>query len=97
MSRIAAIDGDLAVRHLRGCVTTELLHAFDDVRDAQDVGVRKEASVRVERQLPRVVEQRVALDEATGITLRAKPHVLDLHQAYHGERVVHREQVDVDG
>ena len=36
-------------------------------------------------------------DEATGITLRAKPHVLDLHQTYHGERVVHREQVDVDG
>ena len=83
--------------HLRGRRAAQLLHALDDVRDAEHVRVRQQAAVRVERQLPGVVVQRVAFHERTDLTFRAEAHVLDLHEAHHGERVVHGEHVDVGG
>ena len=94
---VAAVHRDLAVGHLRGRGAAQLLHALDDVRDAEHVRVRQQPAVRVERQLARVVVQRVALDERAGLALRAEAHVLDLHEAHDGERVVDGEHVDVGG
>ena len=73
MAGVAAVHRDLAVGHLRGRGAAQLLHALDDVRDPEHVRVREQPAVRVERQLARVVMQRVALHERAASPFGQKP------------------------
>ena len=50
VSRVPAVHRDLAVGHLGGGGPAQLLHALDDVGDAEHVRVREQPAVCVERQ-----------------------------------------------
>src|SRR3954451_12519581 len=63
VARVTAVHRNLRARYLRRCDAAHLLHALDDMRDAEHVRVRQQPAVRVERALAGIVEQRVALHE----------------------------------
>ena len=53
-ARVAAVDADLGVGHLRGGLAAQLAHDLDHVRDAEHVRVREHPAVRVGGELARV-------------------------------------------
>ncbi|MND05667.1 hypothetical protein D3C83_266050 [compost metagenome] len=58
----------------------ELAHDLEDMRDAEHVGVRQHAAVRVVGQRAGVEVEPVAGDERPRLALGAEAHVFDLHQ-----------------
>src|SRR6266542_4519466 len=77
-AREAAVDADLALRHLCRSRASQLLDDLHDVGDAEHVGVAEQPAVGVERQPTGVVEQPVVRGQGSRLALGTEAHVLDL-------------------